>query len=301
MTRSASESAWLTVPRPAVARSALSLALVVLWASIAAASPNRIGRTRLFQTTADRTGVLAEAGTYDHQPAKSSGEVAQGSELVSTTPTAEVEELPTEAPDAHTFTSYLSNNVCTLVFDRITPYRPYDFGPNDAQCRDPQSDPNRRRRSRGPDIAAIVQGALDRAIALAADPDLNIAPARLGLTGLPTYVWDGDPPAPITVTASAGGVTVVAEAQVTHYRWDFGEDIDMSTSPGRPWTKAHNGTIDHTYETKGFYDLSVEAIWAARWRLGAEPWQSLGYFSTSDSRRYPVQEVVTRLVPTSAS
>jgi hypothetical protein len=284
-----------------VTRFILSLVLLALSASIAVASPSRIGRTRLFQTPSDRTGILAEAGTYDHQPAKSGGEIAQGSEPVSSTSTADVEELPTEAPDAQTFISHLSNNVCTLVFDRITPYRPYDFGPNDAQCRDPESDPDGRRRSRGPDIASIVQGALDRAIALAPAPDLNVAPSRLGLTGLPTYVWDGDPPSPITVTASAGGITVVAEARVTHYRWDFGEDVDVSINPGRPWTRAHDGTIEHTYETKGFYDLSVEAIWAARWRLGAGPWQSLGYFSTSDSRSYPVQEVVSRLVPDSGS
>jgi hypothetical protein len=43
--------------------------------------------------------------------------------------------------------------------------------------------------------------------------------------------------------------------------------------------------------------VAIDVVWEARWQLNGGPWQSLGYFTTSDSRDYPVQEVITVLVP----
>jgi hypothetical protein len=249
----------------------------------------------------EQPGLIAQVGYEVSADGSGDGGPRAASQDTAIVPiTAAVEDLPVDAPDVETFTSLLNASVCDQILDnRISDYRPYDFAPVDSQCR-PTDDPN-RRRPRGPDLAALVAAAFDRAVSLAPAPDLDMAPRRIGLTGLPTYVWDDDPPPPVVATASAGGITVTAEARVTHYRWDFGDDVDLSTDSGRPWTRERPGTIDHTYETKGFYDVAVEAIWAARWRIGGGAWQSLGYFSTSDSRRYPVQEVVSRLVPTSNS
>jgi PKD domain len=153
------------------------------------------------------------------------------------------------------------------------------------------------RRDRGPSLEDLVRTAADRAIALAVRPQLKVAPDGVGLTGLPSYFWLAVPPRPISASASAGGITVIAEASPAQYLWTFGDGDDLvTTTSGRPWTRDLPGNIDHTYETRGRYELSVEVIYRARWRLDGGPWQSLGFFSTTDSRTYPVRQVVAVLV-----
>jgi hypothetical protein len=56
------------------------------------------------------------------------------------------------------------------------------------------------------------------------------------------------------------------------------------------------GDIEHTYETRDHYDLSVQVLYQARWQLNGGEWQALGFFSTSDTRTYPVRQVVAVLV-----
>ena len=81
------------------------------------------------------------------------------------------------------------------------------------------------------------------------------------------------------------------------YVWTFGDGSDAVTRrSGRRWTRARPGSIHHTYETKGRYDLTVEVIWHARWRIGAGGWRSLGFFSNSDTRGYRVRSIVPVLV-----
>jgi PKD domain len=145
--------------------------------------------------------------------------------------------------------------------------------------------------------ADLGQIAGDRAIALAPNPNLAISPARVGLTGLRSYFWLDEPPQPITATASAGGLTVIAEARPASYVWTFGDDRSKTTvRPGRPWTKRRPGNISHMYETRGRYVLSIEILWSARWRTTTGSWNDLGTFTTSESRDYPVREARTRLV-----
>jgi hypothetical protein len=50
------------------------------------------------------------------------------------------------------------------------------------------------------------------------------------------------------------------------------------------------------YETRARYDVSVEVVWSARWRIGAGAWVPLGFFSNSDSREYPVRQMIAMLV-----
>jgi hypothetical protein len=79
--------------------------------------------------------------------------------------------------------------------------------------------------------------------------------------------------------------------------WDFGDGAEEVTAdPGRPWSKRRPGSIEHMYETRGRYRLELERIWEARWQVGNGAWRSLGVFSTSDARRYPVRQVVPVLV-----
>jgi hypothetical protein len=256
------------------------------------------GIARITGLNYEAEGVDARAYSYTRSPARESGVAGPSIDptgaVGNPAPVSLVEDIPEAtrfAPDPCDLVTYAENwNGYDISSD-------YAFGTTCA----PAPDENNRnpRRPRGPDLSALIASAIDRATSLAPEPELGIAPSRIGLTGLETFVWAADPLAPITATASAGGITVTAEASVTEYRFDFGDGYEtISYGPGRPWTEAHDGTVGHTYEIKGYYDITVNAIWTGRWRIGSGPWQPLGYFSTSNSRSYPVQEIVTRLVET---
>jgi hypothetical protein len=157
------------------------------------------------------------------------------------------------------------------------------------------ADAPRRRRAPTPD--EVARGLTDRAIRLAPRPRFRLAPARRGLTGLPSFFWLAQRPRPITAQAGAGPVTVTAQARPVQFVWHYGDGTDRATrGSGRRWTKRRPGTIKHVYEGKGRYTLEVEVIWHARWRIGAGAWQSLGYFSNSATRGYRVRSLVPVLV-----
>jgi hypothetical protein len=158
-----------------------------------------------------------------------------------------------------------------------------------------------KKQGKGPSLPSpeqLAQIASDHAVALATDPRLAMAPGRIGLTGLPTFVWLA--PRPHAVAASAGvpGLTVTAEARPVQYTWNFGDGRDLVTSsPGRAWKPGREGNVSHTYETKGRYEMRVEVVWEARWRAASGPWHDLGYFSNRGSASYRVRQVVPVLVP----
>lgn len=164
-----------------------------------------------------------------------------------------------------------------------------------AEAEPPES--TKRKKPARPSPEQLAAAAADRAIALAPEPQLRVAPARIGLTGLPSYFWLAREPEPISAQASAGGLVVTAEARPVEFVWDFGDGGEKVTShSGRRWSPRRAGNIAHLYETKGRYGLTIDVIWEARWRVGGGLWQSLGYFSNSDARLYPVREVVAALV-----
>ncbi|MGH2747420.1 MAG: PKD domain-containing protein [Actinomycetota bacterium] len=153
-----------------------------------------------------------------------------------------------------------------------------------------------RERPRRPAPGALAAAAADRVRELAPQPNLALAPSEIGLTGLDSYFWLDDPPGAISATARAGPLTVTAEARPVRYIWDFGDGGDLVTAhAGRPWTRTRPGNIAHLYETRGNYDLSVEVVWAARWRINDGEWQPLGYFSNSDERPYRVRQIIAVL------
>lgn len=153
------------------------------------------------------------------------------------------------------------------------------------------------RRGRRPSPESLAQAAYDRMISLAPEPDLALAPGRVGLTGLPSFFWVGNELRPVSATAGVRGLTVTAEARPVRYLWDFDDGAGRRTThPGRPWTRHREGDVSHLYETKGRYDVSVEVVWAARWRVNDGAWRGLGYFSTTDSVDYPVRGMIAVLV-----
>lgn len=134
--------------------------------------------------------------------------------------------------------------------------------------------------------------AADKAMSLAERPRLDAAPAGVGLTGLPTYVWLEREPRPVIATAEVPGLSVTAEARPVEYWWDFGDGaVIASVEPGRAWTRARRGSISHTYTTRGAYTVTVQVVWQGRWRVNGGTWRPLGYFTNSDSRPHPVRQV----------
>jgi hypothetical protein len=140
--------------------------------------------------------------------------------------------------------------------------------------------------------------AIDRAMARAEPPKLQVAPGAVGLTGLESYFWLARRPPDVSATAELPGLAVTAAASPVQFVWDFGDGFDhVSLTHGRPWTAGRPGNIGHLYETRGRYEISVEVIYEARWRINSGPWQPLGYFSNSDARPYPVRQMRAVLVP----
>ncbi|HEX2296607.1 MAG TPA: hypothetical protein VHN37_15045, partial [Actinomycetota bacterium] len=81
---------------------------------------------------------------------------------------------------------------------------------------------NARNRPPRPSPEALASAAYDRVVSLAARPELGVAPARVGLTGLTSYFWVRNDLDPVTATAGVRGLTVTAEARPVAYQWDFG-------------------------------------------------------------------------------
>ena len=133
-------------------------------------------------------------------------------------------------------------------------------------------------------------------MAVAETPELRIAPSRIGLTGLRSFFWLDHAPPTVWATASVPGILVTAEARPVRYGWDFGEgDVLTTTNVGRAWSRRKPGSISHTYERRGRYEVQVQAVWEARWRVGSGSWVHLGYFTNSRARDYPVRQLVGRL------
>ncbi|MGH2746384.1 MAG: PKD domain-containing protein [Actinomycetota bacterium] len=154
-----------------------------------------------------------------------------------------------------------------------------------------------RKKPAPPRPQSLASRLADRVRELAPRPNLALAPARIGLTGLDSYFWLDDPPEPISATARAGPLTVTAEARPVRYIWDFGDGDDLVTGhAGLPWTRTRPGNVAHLYETRGGYELSVEVVWAARWRVNDGEWRPLGYFSNSDARPYRVRQIIAVLI-----
>lgn len=99
-------------------------------------------------------------------------------------------------------------------------------------------------------------------------------PGRVGLIGLPTWMWAQAPApntmGPITKSASAGGYTVVAVAKVDRVVWNMGDgESVMCAGPGTPYAdsygKSSSPTCGHTYTRQGGYTVSATSYWTVTW------------------------------------
>ena len=158
---------------------------------------------------------------------------------------------PVGAPDARDF---LSSGLSSIP-------NPCLAGLSGAYCRRDARNRARWPAGPGPGLppptpADIARTAFDRALSLAPEPQLAVAPGEIGLTGLDSYFWLAEPPTAISATAGVPGLTVTATAVPVEFRWDFGDGHDkVTSSSGRRWTRNSDGNISHLYEKKGIYDI----------------------------------------------
>ena len=128
----------------------------------------------------------------------------------------------------------------------------------------------------GPDPRVLAQQAVDsmnlQPISIGIVPE--DAPGAVGLVGLPTWLWVEDPGpqswGPITRSASAGGVTVTATAEVGSVRWLMGDGgVVTCTGPGTPYQDgfgtSESPTCGYRYADQGTYRVQAESSWLVRW------------------------------------
>jgi hypothetical protein len=267
--------------------------LLALLPGSASADPEGTGFSGIAESRDQTTvHVTAESG-FDAGPGQQIASPHNGSPTFSQASTR---------PPPEPSLSYI-DNVCGMLPDGQVRVRDSIFSSEISGCllgfrpeQGAQGPDGRGPRSPQPPGPGRI---IDRVIELVAAPELDIAPSDIGLTGLETYVWI-DEPAPVSISASAGGTTVDARAFPSQYLWDWGDGNDTLTyDSGRPWTRHRPGSIEHIYETRGRYDLSAEVVWEAQWRINGGSWQALGFFSLGDSVDYPVRQVQARLTRTS--
>ena len=99
-------------------------------------------------------------------------------------------------------------------------------------------------------------------------------PGRVGIIGLPTWMWVDNPTettlGPISRTASAGGYSVTAIARVSRIVWSMGDGTSVTcTGPGTRYEdrfgKTPSPTCGHRYSRQGTYTVRATSYWDVTW------------------------------------
>ena len=100
------------------------------------------------------------------------------------------------------------------------------------------------------------------------------APGRIGVVGMPTWMWADQPDAltwgPVTRSAGSGGFTVTATARVTKVVWSMGDGATVVChTAGTPYRdgfgKKSSPDCGHTYEVEGRYQVRATSHWTVDW------------------------------------
>ncbi len=123
-------------------------------------------------------------------------------------------------------------------------------------------------------------------------------PDSLGYVGWNTWMWADSPSdqtwGPITASASAGGYTVTATAEVDRVVWDMGNGDTVSCGKGTPWRPRFTNNepspdCGYVYEQPGRYTITATSYWSVNWsgigETGVIP------LELSDTRELVVAEV----------
>lgn len=132
------------------------------------------------------------------------------------------------------------------------------------------------------DPAAVAQTIVEqmelRAIAIGMVPEDS--PGSMGIVGLPMWLWVADPSeqtfGPMTRSASLGGVTVTATAQVQKVLWEMGDGNTVTCwTDGTPFTDGHGGQqspdCGYTYSQQGTYTIRATSYWSVDWTSTSGP------------------------------
>ena len=127
-----------------------------------------------------------------------------------------------------------------------------------------------------PDPATLAQQAVASmqllAVRVGIVPEARVG--SVGLVGMPNWMWVSAPDAqtfgPITRTASAGGWTVSATAQVASVSWYMGDGrVVTCAGPGTAYEasygKASSPDCGHTYTRQGDYTVRATSHWVVTW------------------------------------
>lgn len=99
-------------------------------------------------------------------------------------------------------------------------------------------------------------------------------PDVVSVVGLPLWMWVDSPSeqtfGPMTRSASLGGVTVTATAQVSKVLWEMGDGQAVTCwSAGTPFTSGHGGQqspdCGYTYTRQGTYTVRATSFWSVDW------------------------------------
>lgn len=133
------------------------------------------------------------------------------------------------------------------------------------------------------DPRLLAQQAID-SMALRA-PNIGMAPppsSGSGLVGLPVWMWvdrTAETTGPVRASASAGGVTVIAVAEVGQVSWNMGDGHIVTCGLGTPYTAGVEGAspdCGHVYARAssrhvpggGPWPITATSMWTVTWSGG---------------------------------
>ncbi|GAA4705536.1 hypothetical protein APR04_001904 [Promicromonospora umidemergens] len=127
-----------------------------------------------------------------------------------------------------------------------------------------------------PDPAVLAQRAVDQMqlqpIEIGIVPEDE--PGSVGIVGMPQWMWVNEPGpttfGPMTASASAGGHTVTATANVDKTVWDMGDGNTVTcVGPGTPYEDrydiADSPDCGHRYTKQGEYEVTAMSYWTVEW------------------------------------
>lgn len=134
----------------------------------------------------------------------------------------------------------------------------------------------------GPTPREVALIAIERMRLSAIDIGIVPEPGRdsVGLIGMPVWMWAKAPNehtfGPLTETASAGGVSITATANVLHVTWDMGDGTEVVCESAGSQYKAsygmkkspdcgHTYTRSSAYETGDAYTVTATSSWVITW------------------------------------
>ncbi|KGM03928.1 ATP synthase [Cellulomonas cellasea DSM 20118] len=128
--------------------------------------------------------------------------------------------------------------------------------------------------------AELASRAVDRMQLVGPAIGITVPPDRLGLVGVPVWLWTEVSPTtwgPNSATASVPGLSVTATAQVQEIRWDMGDgNAVVCPNAGTPWYEGgiESPTCDHIYEQPSVgqpddaYTVTATSTWDVTWSGG---------------------------------